>query len=128
MDTSLFRKADRFCGPASTWTVQKSLDNVHVGRSLTQDCPASLIDSQTGHYTNTGTHSSSIWLSFLAIVQQGRALEQRLRSAQRHEYALSRLPEIYWKPPKLGHLFIQDTSDGTDGVHIIEVPLYSKFQ
>ena len=39
-DASLFRKADRFCGPASNWTVQNSLDNADAGRPLTQDCPA----------------------------------------------------------------------------------------
>ena len=38
-------KADRFVGPTSTWTVQNSVD---VGYS-TQDCPALLIDSATGH-------------------------------------------------------------------------------
>ena len=38
-------KADRFVGPTSTWTVQNSID---VGYS-TQDCPALLIDSATGH-------------------------------------------------------------------------------
>ena len=59
----------------STWTVQNSLSNADAGRSLTQYCPAPLIDSPTGHYTNTGTHSSLVWLSFLAILQQGRALE-----------------------------------------------------
>ena len=69
-------------------------------------------------------HSSSLWLSFLAIVQQGRALERRFRSAQRHEYVLPHLPEIYRKPPKSGHLFTPDTLDGTNGVCIIEVPLY----
>ena len=74
----LFRKADRFCSPASTWTVQNSLDNADAGRPLTQDCPAPLVDSPTEHYTNTGKHSSSLWLSFLAIVQQGRALERHL--------------------------------------------------
>ena len=73
-DTSLFRKVGRFCGPASTWTVQNSLDNADAGRRLA-DCPAPLIDSQTGHCTNTGTYSSSHWLSFLAIIQQGRAVE-----------------------------------------------------
>ena len=84
-DTSLFCKADRFCGSASTWTVQNSLDNADAGKPLAQDCPAPLVDSSTGHYTNTGTHSSRLWLSFLAIVQQGRALERHLRSAQPHE-------------------------------------------
>ena len=71
IDTSLFRKVDEFCGPASTWTVQNSLDNADAGRLLAQDCLAPLIDSPTGHITNTGTHSSSLWLSFVAIVQQG---------------------------------------------------------
>ena len=70
------RKADRFCGPASTWTVQTSLDNADAGRPLAQDYPAPLIDSSTGHCTNTGTHSFSLWLSFSAIVQQGRAVER----------------------------------------------------
>ena len=95
MRTSLFHKADRFCGPASTWTVQNSLDNADAGRPLAQDCPA---DSPTGHYTNTGTHSSSLWLYFLAIVQQGRALERAfvaLNGTSTHC-----LPEIYGKPPK----------------------------
>ena len=76
MDTSLFRKADRFCSPASTWTAQNSLDNVDAGRPLAQDYPAPLIDSPTGHCTNTGTHSFSLWLSFSAIVQQGRAVDR----------------------------------------------------
>ena len=71
----LFCKAESFFGPTSTWTVQNSLDNVDAGRCLTQDCPALLIDLTTGHYTNTGMHSISLWLAFLASVQQGRALE-----------------------------------------------------
>ena len=74
-DTSLFRKVDRFCSPASTWTVQNSLDNVDAGRPLAQDCPAPLIDSPTGHCINTGTHSFSLWLSFSVIVQQRRAVQ-----------------------------------------------------
>ena len=67
MDTSLFCKADKFCGPANTWIVQNNAD---AGRPLAQDCPALLVDSPPGHYTNTGMHSSSLWLSFLAIVQE----------------------------------------------------------
>ena len=39
-------------------------------------CLTPLIDLPTGHYTNTGMHSSSFWLSFLVIIQQGRALER----------------------------------------------------
>ena len=33
-DTSLFRKADGFFGPSSSWTVQNSLDNADAGRPL----------------------------------------------------------------------------------------------
>ena len=99
-NTLLFRNTDRFCGPASTQTVQNSLDNADAGRPLAQDCPASLVDSPTRCYTNTGTHSSSLWLIFLAIIQQRGDLEQRLLSTQRHEYPLPRPPEIYQKPPK----------------------------
>ena len=69
--TSLFRKADRFCGPASTWIVENSRDNANADRPLAQDYPTALVDSPTGHYTNTGTHSFSLWLTFLTIVQLG---------------------------------------------------------
>ena len=58
------------------WTVQNPLDNADTGRCLAQNCLTPLIDIPTGHYTNTGMHSSSLWLSFLAIIQQGRALER----------------------------------------------------
>ena len=66
-------KRTGFCSPASTWTVQNSLDNVGAGRPLAQDCPAPPIDSPTGHYTNTGTHSSSLWLitPFLLLYSKG---------------------------------------------------------
>ena len=70
--------------------VQNSLNNADAGRPLAQDCPAPLIDSPTGHYVNTGTHSSSLLLSFLAIVQQGRALERAfvvLNSTSTHCHA-----------------------------------------
>ena len=83
-----------------------------AGRPLAQDCLAPLIDSPSGHYTNTGTHSSSLWLSFLAIVTARESSGTHLRSAQWHEYALP-------------CLFTQDTLDGTNGVRIIEVPLYT---
>ena len=73
---TLFRKVDRFCDSASTWTVQNSLDNADAGRPLAQDCPASLIDPPTGHCTNTATHSFNLWLSFPSILQQGRAVER----------------------------------------------------
>ena len=35
-----------------------------------------LNNSTTGHYNCTGMHSTSLWLAFLASVQQGRALER----------------------------------------------------
>ena len=40
-----------------------------------KDCPPPLIDSTTGHYNGTGTHSTSLSLAFLTSVQQGRAPE-----------------------------------------------------
>ena len=40
------------------------------------------------------------------------------------KYILPRLPEIYQKPPKQGHLLTQDTLDDTNGVRIREVSLY----
>ena len=58
-----------------TLQLRNSLDNADAGRPLAQDCPAPLIDSPTGHYINIGMHSSSLWLSFLGMVQQERALE-----------------------------------------------------
>ena len=61
----------QFFGPSSTSrTVQNWLDIMDTGVSLAQDCPAPLIDSLTGHYNSTGTHSSSLWL-----VYSKRALE-----------------------------------------------------
>ena len=75
---------------------KNSLNNADAGRPLTQDCPAPLIDSPTG--LTLVHNSSSLCLSFLAIVQQGSS-ETRIHSAQWHEYALPHLPEIYQKPP-----------------------------
>ena len=75
-DTLLFRKADKFFSPFSTWTVHNSLDNVDVHLPLMQVCPPQLIDSTTGYYNNIGSHSSSLWSAFLASVQQGRTLER----------------------------------------------------
>ena len=43
---------------------------------LAQDCLAPVTDSSTGHYNNAGTDSSSLWLIFLASIQQGRAIER----------------------------------------------------
>ena len=77
----------------STWTVHNSLDNVDTHLPLMQACPPPLIDSTTGHYNSIDSHSSSLWLAFLASVQQGRALEcafVALNSTGMHCHA-------YWK-------------------------------
>ena len=87
-----------------------SLDNVDTGRPLAQDCPALdiiltlvLTVLASGYpflpSCRKGELRNSTFVS-LVIVQQGIALEQRLRSAQWHKYTLPRLPEIYRKPPK----------------------------
>ena len=43
-----------------------------------QGCLPPLINSTTGHYNSTGTHSTSLWSAFLTSVQHGRALEHTL--------------------------------------------------
>ena len=68
--TLVFRKADKFFSPTSTRTVQNSLDNADACMPLMQDWPVPLIDSPTGHYNNTGTHSTSLWLAFLTSVRE----------------------------------------------------------
>ena len=83
-DTSLFHEADKFVSPSSTWLVQNSLDNADAGMPLAHDCPAQLIDSTTGHYNSIGTRRTSIWLAFLASIQQRRALERAFKAAQVH--------------------------------------------
>jgi len=62
----------KWTGPSST----NSVDNVDAGMPLAQDCLAPVTDSSTGHYNNAGTDSSSLWLIFLASIQQGRAIER----------------------------------------------------
>ena len=62
--------------------------NVNTDMPLTQDCPVPLIDSPPGHYTNTGMHSSSLWL---ALSRQRTARESsgtHLCSTHRHECTL----------------------------------------
>ena len=75
-------QTDRFYGLSSTWlTVQNLLDNAHTGMSLMHDCPALLIDSATGQNSSTVMHSTSLWLAFLASVQQGGASVQQGRAS-----------------------------------------------
>ena len=40
-----------------------------------QSCTQPLVNSTTGHYIGTGTHSTSFWSAFFTSVQQARALE-----------------------------------------------------
>ena len=104
--------------------VQNSLDNADAGRPLAQDCPAPLIDSPTGHCTNTGMHSFSLWLFFPAIVQQRRPVERAfvaLNGTSMHCHAYWKYTRNLWSKDTS---FTQDTLDGTNGVCIIEVPLY----
>ena len=55
---------------------------------LTQDCPAPLIGSLTGHYSNTGRHSSSLWSASLTSVLQ-ESFGICLHSAQWYNCAVS---------------------------------------
>ena len=81
------------------WTVQNySLDNADAGRPLAQDCPEPLIDSRTGTLVGIVLASGYPFLSCYRTARESSGT--RLRSAQRHEYALPHLPKIYWKPPK----------------------------
>ena len=71
MDTSLFRKVDRVAVP-----LVPGLYKIHsimwTLSGLAQDCPAPLVDSPVGHYTNTGTHSSiAAGYSFLLSYSKG---------------------------------------------------------
>ena len=47
-------------GPNSTWSVQHSLNNADAHMPLRQDCPQPLINSTTGHYNSTCTHSTRL--------------------------------------------------------------------
>jgi len=62
------------------------LYKIHADASMphAQDCPVPLIDSTTGHYNSSGMHNSSIWLAFLASIQQGGALERAFEPKKQH--------------------------------------------
>ena len=116
MDISLFRKADRFFGLFSIWSVQSSLDNQDACLPLMQCFPPPLIDSTTGQYNSTVTHNTSLRSAFLVSVQQGRDPERAFVALK---YALRHLLELYRKPAKYRHLYILDTQWWSHGVHII---------
>ena len=98
-DTPLFRKADKFFGPFSTWTVHNSLNNADAHLPLTQVCQPPLIDSTTGHYNSIGSHSFTLWSAFLASIQQGRGLERAvvaLNSTGMHCHAYRKYTGSLW--------------------------------
>ena len=64
-----------------------------AGRPPAQDYPAPLINSTTGQCTNTGKHSFSLWLSFSAIIQQGRAVEHAFGARVRIATPTGNIPE-----------------------------------
>ena len=86
------------------------------------DCLAPLVDSTTGLYTSTGTHSTG--LSHQHTIRESSRTQ--LHSGQQHEYTLSRLPEIYRKPLKYGHLYIPNIQSVSPMVCVFRrVPLYN---
>ena len=89
-------KRTNFAVPLVPGLYENSLNKANTGRPLAQGCLAPLIDSPTGHYTNAGMHSSSLWLSFLAIVQQGRALEHAFVALN----SMSMYCHAYQMPPQ----------------------------
>ena len=81
-------------------SVQNLLDNADTGMPLRQDCPPSLINSMTGHYDSTSTHSTSFLLAFLTSVQQGLAWECIFVALNGTSMDCHTYMEIYWKPLK----------------------------
>ena len=94
--TLVYREAGRISVPIGTWSVQDSLNTADAHG---QDCPQPLINSTTGHYSSTCTHNTSLWLAFLANLQQGRAWNKALNCTNNHFHAC--LPEIYQKYRRL---------------------------
>ena len=91
------------------WWVCNS-DIVDAGMPLTQHCPAPLIDSTTGCYSSTCTHSTRIWLASLISVQLKKALEcafVALNGSSIHSHTYQRYSGSL--PSRYVHLFTQDT-------------------
>ena len=105
----LFRKADKFVGPFTTWMVHNSLIT-HL--PLTQVL------------WSTGSHSSSLWTAFLASINQARALECAfvvLNSMGMHCHAYRKYTRSLRNMETSYHL---NTHQQSRGVHIRGVPLY----
>ena len=91
---------------------------------LMQDCPSPLLNSTTGHYyISIGTWSTSLWLAFLANVQQGRVLERgflALNSMSTRVMPIGNIPEAseIRMPPYYRH-----TAGSLYGVCIRAAPL-----
>jgi len=67
------------------------LDNADTQIPLTQACLPTLINSPTGHYNSTGMHSTASGLPFTPK----ETSETHLCSAQKHNYTMPYLPDIY---------------------------------
>ena len=82
------------------------------------------IKSTTGYYYSIGTHSTSLWLAFLANIQQRRALEHGfivLNSTSTHCHAYQKYTGSLQKTDAS---IFQTYSGGFGGIHISEVPVY----
>ena len=94
VDTSLFRKTDRYLGLAlNAWTVQNLLNNTDTCLSLMQDCLPPLVDSTTGIIWYI------FWLDLLTSIQQGRAQGHAFVVLNSMSMDLPCPLELYQKPP-----------------------------
>ena len=121
MRTPSYSVKQSFFWSSSTWTVQNSLDNTDAHMPLTQDCPPSLIEPTIGHYSSTGTHSTSFWLAFPGSVQQERALEctsEVLKGTQIHTAKPTR------NIPEASEVGTPHNSSHFRWLHIREISLY----
>ena len=117
-ETLLFCKVDRFFGPTSTWAVQMHLI------MWTFACYRWLNQQLDIIIALHGTHSTSLWLSFLASIQQGRALECGfivLNSMSTHWHAYRKYTGSLQKTDAS---IFQTYSSGFEGIHVSEVPIY----
>ena len=100
-DTSLFCKADRFCGPGSTWTVQNSLDNADTGRPLAQDCPAPLLLHQLDIILTLVRTVLASGYPFLPLYSKGKLCNGAFVAFNRLCSASPSSPPVQWT--SIGH-------------------------